>query len=335
MVFDFFNMAMSKEFRIKTSVCGILVIGMLISGEVRSQGEKQNDELKFNSIEQYEKRSTVLQIREKLLSEINAKNLRDKTMQSIESRFVAAVRNLKGDDQIIEFINLRRQILELDNDLKESVEQQVELAGMIDNAMAAGGLLPQVQGYLNEARTQLRSMGVSQEALKKKLATSMKQLNMAMNNVPPPASFKTSGGIEFKLVSAGANSFYISASPLGEDTTLEEAYKASLALSEKEGSVFMLPGMAELKILSQLNMNPPKAVWSSHVWTNDDTENARMSERFGVKFYMIWDPANMLGRGVTFGELPFARHPQVAYYLVTSRRTGLQYRWNRIISSMK
>ena len=335
MVFDFFNMAMSKDSRIKANVYGILVIGILLAGQARSQGEKRNEELKFNSIEQYEKRSTVLQIREKLLAEINAKNLRDKTMQSIESRFVAAVRNLKGDDQIIEYINLRRQILEVEHDLKDSVEQQVELAGMIDNAMAAGGLLPQVQGYLNEARTQLRSMGVSQEALRKKLAASLKQIDMAMNNVPPPASFKTSGGIEFKLVSAGANSFYISASPLGEDATLEEAYKAALALSEKERGVFMLPGMAELKILSQLNMNPPKAVWSSYVWTNDDSENARMSERFGVKFYMIWDPANMLGRGVTFGELPFARHPQVAYYLVTSRRTGMQYRWNRIISSMK
>ena len=335
MVFGFFNMALSKESIMKANAFCILAIGMLLAGQASAQGEKRSDELKFNSIEQYEKRSTVLQIREKLLAEINAKKLRDKTMQSIESRFVAAVRNLKGDEQIIEFINLRRQLLEVDNDLKESVEQQVELAGMIDNAMAAGGLLPQVQGYLNEARTQLRAMGVSQEALRKKLAASMKQINMAMNNVPPPASFKTSGGIEFKLVSAGVNSLYISASPLGEDATLEEAYKASLALSEKEGGVFMLPGMTELRILSQLNMNPPKAVWSSHVWTNDDTESARMSERFGVKFYMIWDPANTIGRGVTFGELPFARHPQVAYYLVTSRGTGMQHRWNRIMSSMK
>ena len=93
--------------------------------------------------------------------------------------------------------------------------------------------------------------------------------------------------------------------------------------------------MSELRILSQLNMLPPKAVWSLHLWSYDDPENARMFERFGVKLYMIWDPKNLLGRGVTFGELPFARHPNIAYYLVTSSRTGIQNRWNRIMNSLK
>ncbi len=328
-------MAMSKESRFNAGMSCFLLLVMMFCFRAYSQGEKRSGELKFNSIEQYEKRSMVLQIREKLLDEINSKKLRDKTVQSIENGYLAAVRSKKGDELIVDLINLRRRVLEVDHELKDSQDRQVELAGMIDNAMAAGGLLPQVQDYLNEARTQLRQMGVSQDALKKKLAASVKQIDMALNNVPAPASFKTSGGIEFKLVSAGVNSFYISAMPIGENVTLEEAYKASVAMTEKEGGMYRLPGMSELRILSQLHMTPANAMWSSHVWTNDDSEYVRMSERFGIRLYMIWDPSNVLGRGVTFGELPFAQHPKLCYYLVTSRRTGLQNRWNRIVSSMK
>lgn len=328
-------MAMSKESMSVLEKLGMMLLVLLFSWVAPAQTDKRDDELKFVSLEQYEKRSKVLQIREKLLSEISAKTQRDKTVQSIEATFVSAVRAKKGDELILELIGLRRRILEVDHELKDAIERQVELAGLIDNAMAAGGFLPQVQNYLNEARTQLRTMGVAQEALKKKLAVSLKQVDMAINNVPPPASFKTSAGLEFRLVSAGANSFYISAFPIASDVTLEEAHKESVAMTNKEGVLYRLPGMPELRILSQLNMTPAKAVWSSQVWSNDDSEAMRMSERFGVKLYMVWDPSNSLGRGVTFGELPFARREGISYYLVTSSRTGWMNRWNRIVSSMK
>ena len=325
-------MTMSKESLFKT---GMLFAALMLAGQAYSQTNKQTGELKFNSIEQYDNRSTVLQIKEKLVNEWNSRALREKTIQSIEASYISAVRTKKDDEQLIEFIGLRRRILDVDHELKDSIENQVELAGLIDKAMASAGLLPQVQDYLYEARAQLKSMGIAQDALKKKLAVFLKQIDAAIKNVPPPASYKIANGKEFRLVSAGNNSFYISTEPLGENITLEAAYKESLLLTESEGSVYRIPGMSELKILSQLNMIPPMAVWSSHLWSYDDPENSRMSERFGVKLYMIWDPKNSLGRGVTFGELPFARHPKIAYYLVTSSRTGIQNRWNRILNSLK
>ena len=326
---------MSKESIFKTGMSAACVAALMIASEARSQTDRHTGELKFNSIEQYDNRSTVLQIKEKLVNEFNSKELREKTVRSIEASYLSAVRTMKDDEQLMEFIGLRRRILDVQHELKDSIDNQVELAGLIDKAMASGGLLPQVQTYLTEARAHLKSMGVAQDALKKRLAVFLTQLDKAIKNVPPPASYKTSNGTEFRLVSAGSNSFYISSQPVGENMTLGEAYKESLKLSESEGGVYRLPGLTELKILSQLNMTPSKAVWSSHIWSSDEPENARMSERFGVKLYMIWDPGNTFGRGVTFGELPFARYPNVAYYLVTSSKTGIQKRWNRVINSMK
>ena len=328
-------MSMSKESIFKTGMSAALLVTFMLAGQAHSQTNKHTGELKFNSIEQYDNRSTVLAIKEKLISEMDSKDLREKTVRSIEAGYLTAVRTMKDDEQLIEFIGLRRKILDVEHELKDSIENQVELAGLIDKAMASGGLLPQVQTYLTEARAQLKSMGIAQETLKKRLSVFLVQIDKAIKNVPPPASYKIANGTEFRLVSAGSNSFYISTQPIGENTTLEEAYKESVMLSESEGGIYRLPGMSELKILSQLNMMPVKAVWSSHLWSSDDPETARMSERFGVKLYMIWDPENTFGRGVTFGELPFARHPNVAYYLVTSSRTGIQRRWNRIINSMK
>jgi len=328
-------MTMSKESIFKLCKPCALLVALLLAGQAYPQATKHSGELKFNSIEQYDNRTTLLQIKEKLDNEVNAKELRDKTVQSIEASYLSAVRTKKDDEQLMEFIRLRRKIQEVENELKSSIASQVELAGLIDKAMTSGGQLPQVQTYLTEARAQLKSIGIAQETMKRRLSLFMNQLDKAVKNVPPPASYKTTNGTEFKLVPAGSNSFYISSQPIGENVTLEEAYKESLRLSEAEGAIYRLPGMPELKILSQLNMTPSKAVWSSHIWWEDDLENTRMSDRFGVKLYMIWDPGNTIGRGVTFGELPFARHPNVAYYLVTSGRTGIQNRWNRIINSMK
>lgn len=316
-------------------ITGLLAIIVCVGGYIQAQNDKKDDELKFVSLEQYEKRSKVLQIREKLLSEISAKTQRDKSVQSMEATFYSAVRMRQGDEQIVELINLRRRVLEVSHEISDAAGRQVELAGLIDNAMAAGGLLPQVQNYLNEARTQLRSMGIAQDALQKKLQVSLKQIDMAVQNVPPPASFKTSGGIEFRLVAAGANSFYISAFPVGENATLEEAYRASVEMTNKEGVLYKLPDAAEVRVLSQLDMKPAKAIWTLQGWGDDDAENVRMSQRFGVKMYTVWDPQGTMGRGVTFGELLFARYQEIGYYLVTSSRTGWLDRWNRIAASMK
>lgn len=328
-------MAMPKEYFFRAGVYGMMFAALMLTSQAHSQAAKNANELKFNSIEQYDNRSTVLLIKEKLDNEKKAKELREKNFQSIEAGYINAMRTKKDDEQIVEFINLRKRLVEAEQELKLAIEHQVELAGLIEKSMAGGGLLPQVQTYITDARAQLQSMGVAQEMMKKKLATSIRQIDTAIKNVPPPASYKTADGTEFRLVSAGRNSFYISSEPLGENITLEEAYKASVAMTQAESGTYRLPGITELKILSQLNMTPEKAVWSSHIWSYDAPEESRMSERFGVRLYMIWDPRNTLGRGVTFGELPFARHPKVAYYLVTSSRTGVQGRWNRIVNSLK
>lgn len=302
-----------------------------------AQESKKEDEIRFVALEEYEKRGKVLQIREKLLYEITAKQDREKNILALEATFGSIARMSDGDKQIVEYINLRRSVLEALDEVKDSNLRQVEIAGLIDSSMAAGGLLPQVSNYLTEARTQLRAMGVAQQSLGKRLEKTLNLIKTAMLSVPPPKMFTNKSGIEMRLVPAGQLSFYISFNPVSQNgmVSLTEAVGNTRVLSSKEGALYRLPDLSELKILSQVKLYPKTAIWSIAKWQSSDAEAERMSGRFGVTLYFVWDPARVLGREETFGELPFAKYGKLDYYVVTSAKTGWQHRWDTIIASMR
>ncbi len=295
----------------------------------------QNNGGDFPAIEEYEKRSAVLKIREMLQNELDAKEKRSKAAQQIEAAFYTAQRMTDYDAQLAEYIRISSTAKDIREEVKGATGRQVEIAGMIDKTMAAGGLLPQVTTYLTESRTQLLAMGTAQAGLVKRMQGLVERVNVAIKKVPPPRVYTSRTGVEFQLVAAGKNSFYVSRKPISEgNVTLEEAYSYVRDFSQREKAVYKLPTMAEMKLMNQTGFKPICAIWSIEPWGTEDPDAVRMSERFGVKLYWIWDPACKLGRQPTFGELKFAKFPSLGYYIVTSAKTGWQIRWDKIIADM-
>ena len=308
----------------------LLIVFGCIFCHAQDKGQKD-----FPALEEYEKRSAVLKIREMLLNETDSKEKRDKNVQRIEASFYTAQRMADSDAQLTEYIRIRHDVQDVLEEVKDATGRQVELSGLIDKAMAAGGLLPQVSDYLQETRTQLRSMGVAQDNLSKRMQGLLGRIKIAIQNVPPPRLFTSRTGVEFQLVPAGKNSFYVSSKPISEgNVTLDEAYFYARDFSQREKAVYKLPTMAEMKLMNQAGFKPICAIWSIQPWGMEDADVVRMAERFGVKMYWIWDPACKLGRQPTFGELKFAKYPALGYYLVTSARTGWQNRWDKIVAEM-
>lgn len=313
----------------------------------------------FPALEEYEKRGKVLVIREKMLFEITAREERVKKLDAIAVSFQAIRRLKDGDEQLTQYLQLRRRVLETIDEISDTNTRQVELAAMVDTAMTAGGLLPQVSTYLQDVRRQLLDMGVLQKTAERRLQALHQAIKTAIQNIPPPAVFVNKTGIEMRLVGAGRGMFYVSsrpipgasfqalqaaptapapatAAPAGEsaptgDISMAEAVNFTRWLSEQEGVGYRLPEVAEVTVLQRAGVLPESAVWTLTPWRPaDDLEFGRMCERFGVTLYHVWDPKRVFGREIFWGELPEARYPGLGFLVVTSARTGWLERWNRI-----
>lgn len=296
---------------------------------------KNDDDVRFVSLEEYEKRSQILKIREKLLDELNAANNRKVLVRTLDAEAASIARETDSDKKITAYLNLRDKACIAIAEVRDANIRQVEIAGLLDITMAAGGLLPQVSTYINEARTQLRSLGIEQEDTIKKLEHFIGMLNVAVRSVPPPVSFKNASGIEMKLVSAGTASFYISTKPVNTvpGVSYTEAEKLTQEISHREGAFYVMPGMREVKVLAQYKLIPSIPIWTSAPWQPQTPEDERMLKRFGVTMLSIWDPGRSLKRDTVFGELPFAKYDNLGFYVVTPTSTGWQFRWNKIIAS--
>ncbi|HQL86421.1 MAG TPA: SUMF1/EgtB/PvdO family nonheme iron enzyme [Lentisphaeria bacterium] len=312
----------------------------------------------FPALEEYEKRGKVLQIREKMLFEITAREERVKKLDAIAVSFQAIRRLTDGDQQLTQYLQLRRRVLEAIDEISDANSRQVELAAMVDTAMTAGGLLPQVSTYLQDVRRQLLDLGVQQQTAERRLQASHQAIKAAIQNIPPPAVFVSKTGIEMRLVGAGREMFYVSSRPIpgasfqalqavqaqaakntastGDsaptgDVSMAEAVNFTRWLSEQEGVGYRLPEVAEVTVLQRGGVLPENAVWTLTPWRpDDDLEFGRMCERFGVTLYHVWDPKRVLGGEIFWGELPEARYPGLGFLVVTSARTGWLERWNRI-----
>ncbi|HOG51236.1 MAG TPA: SUMF1/EgtB/PvdO family nonheme iron enzyme [Lentisphaeria bacterium] len=319
----------------------------------------------FPALEEYEKRGKVLLIREKMLFEITAREERVKKLDAIAVSFQAIRRLKDGDEQLTQYLQLRRRVLETIDEISDTNKRQVELAAMVDTAMTAGGLLPQVSTYLHDVRRQLLDMGVQQKTAERRLQALHQAIKAAIQNIPPPAVFVNKTGIEMRLVGAGREMFYVSSRPIpgasfqalqtvqtpapanpapaaptaastgdsapAGDISMAEAVNFTRWLSEQEGVGYRLPEVAEVTVLQRAGVLSESAVWTLTPWRPaNDLEFGRMCERFGVTLYHIWDPKRVFGGEVFWGELPEARYPGLGFLVVTSAQTGWLERWNRI-----
>ncbi len=168
----------------------------------------------FPALEEYEKRGKVLLIREKMLFEITARDERVKKLDAMAVSFQTIRRLTDGDQQLTQYLQLRRRVLEAIDEISDANNRQVELAAMVDTAMTAGGLLPQVSTYLQDVRRQLLDLGVQQQTAEKRLQASHQTIKTAIQNIPPPAVFVSKTGIEMRLVGTGREMFYVSSRPI-------------------------------------------------------------------------------------------------------------------------
>ncbi|MBQ6470822.1 MAG: hypothetical protein IJJ33_02460 [Victivallales bacterium] len=295
---------------------------------------KQDNEVHFVALEEYEKRGKVLKIREKMMAEREEKARRDTFLQGAAASLQLIPQQYAPDEQLVQYIGLRRSLLEELDSLGDTANRQVELAGLLDTAMAAGGLLPQVADYLKESRQQLQNMNVSQTKAQKQITEMLQTVKLAIQNVPPPASFKNESGMTMRLIRGGKNAFYISGQPVAVGINWQEAQELARKTTHRENAIYALPGQEQLSVLEQRKIFPEQPIWTARQWTPEENGEEQMLERFGVQEYLVWNPKGVLGARKSFGELPFARYPQMAVYLVTSSRTGWNVRWKSIMQKM-
>ncbi len=290
------------------------------------------DEPRFVALEQYEERSKVMQIRKMMEEEHLLRENREKRISRMEARLVLIPQEKKVEERLQEYLKLRRQVKQTAEELKASNERQIKLAGMIDASMDSVNVLPQVSGYLTEARSELRSLGISQKSERKRLEQLMNGIKLSIKNIPAPKEYTTNGGVTMQLVQFGDSRFYVSKEPLkAGDVSLKEAAAMVNEISREEGAKYRLPELKELKAMGQKRMPVPCAVWSISKFQGNDIEQERTMDRFGVNMYMIWDGARLLGRETVFAELPNAKYPELGCYVVTDVRTGWNKRWNSVL----
>lgn len=323
----------------KQSILVLMCISSLFAPRLRAQAKadssvKQDNEVHFVALEEYEKRGKILKIREKMMLEREEKERRDKFLQGASANLQIIPQQYSPDDQLVHYIALRRRLLEELDSLGDTANRQVELAGLVDTAMAAGGLLPQVSDYLKESRLQLQSLNTSQTNARKQITEMLQMVKLAIQNVPPPASFQNESGMTMRLIRAGKNAFYISGQPVATGINWQEAQELARKTTHRENAIYALPGQEQLSVLEQRKIFPEQPIWTARPWAPEENGEQQMLERFGVKEYLIWNPKGVLGPRKSFGELPFAKYPQMGVYLVTSARTGWNVRWKNIMQKM-
>ena len=290
---------------------------------------------RFVALEQYEERNKVMQLRKMMEEELISRENRDKRIAAMEARLINIARERSLELRLMEYLKLRRRARDLNAELKSSNDRQLEIAGMIDASMASASQLPQVTAYLMDARSQLRTLGIVQNNERKRLEQLMNGIRIAIRNIPAPKEYDTAGGVHMVLVQAGGMSFYVSKEPLRKgDVNLKEAAEIVNVISSAEGAKYRLPELKELKLMGQSKIQLECAVWSGSRFEGKDIEDERTMDRFGVRKYIVWDNAKMLGRGTQFPELPNAKYPTLGCYVVTDVRTGWNKRWNAVLTKL-
>ena len=192
----------------------------------------------------------------------------------------------------------------------------------------------------------------------KKLSDNIQGLILKM---PPPPTYTTRSGLKMRLVGTLPNALYISENCVPDalfdevrsakalqrepfisadypNTSAVASYTQALAfckwLSAYEFNNYVLPDLKQLQILPDFNALPEKAVWSATVWSPDDVNYSRATERFGIKLLTVWDPQHLLSDLEYTGELPDASYKNLSFLVITHVKTGIRQRLEALVKAV-
>lgn len=310
-------------------------------------------EVHIRALAEHERREAMTAIQQKLRFELAEDVSRRQAMKECANSFQMTRQLLDDVKQLEGLVLLQLRSQKILQEVSAANSRQIELITLIESAMLAGNLLPQVADYLQEAKKQVSELGMRQINQKKQLDAFRNSIDRAIKSVPAPASFVSLSGIVMRRYGQGRHAIYISEKPISQaqyqaivhgktdgaetaqtELSAPEAMAFCQLLSAREQQAYLLPDLNQLKVLSLTGYNSPCALWINSAWLPDDLDNDRALERFAMAYKMVWDPQKLFASGVTFGELPFARHPQLGFCVVTAIQNGWNMRWQRLLNSL-
>lgn len=175
-----------------------------------------NPDLRFRALEEHEQRGAVLKIRDMLLFERGEEAKRVRSIAGFTNALQSTLMTRDDIQQLAGMVALWQEAIKVLEEVNIANRRQIELIGLIDNAMVAGGLPPQVANFLQEAKKQANQLGLNQINQAKQLRSFGQAVQMAIMNVPPPKSYVSQSGITMLLCRQGKDAFYVSENPITE-----------------------------------------------------------------------------------------------------------------------
>ncbi|MBT3376851.1 MAG: SUMF1/EgtB/PvdO family nonheme iron enzyme [Lentisphaerae bacterium] len=307
------------------------------------------------SLREVKKRERVLTIRKQLMATQKAAGEREQEI----TRLTALVQSgtstrLSADERVLRYMQAQDAHPAVADRLRQDREQSLHVMQQLKAAGDEEYSDERISAYIGQANQALRRMLRAQGEQQKRLTKIKRAILNGRRGVAPPPGFANRNSMAMTLLTDGEHSFYVSeklvstqqfsaffkASTTGkEDGAPHKADKPMTGLSwdmarqfcrwlsVRENATYRLPTAAEAALIGE---RFPSAVWTNSTWEGPDPAARKVRERFGVPMKIIWDPHKRFGAETTVGELPFASYDELAFTVVTSRKTGRVDRWNRL-----
>jgi hypothetical protein len=339
----------------KKTILAILAITSLLLLHAQENAAPQ--------VEQQEQPAVTSQkrLRELTLAELDQKNHRAREAGEIAAKFknISTIQNV--DLRITEYLRLQKRIAKLQKEIQNANSRQADLAeeiraGLLDTKLSLqeSQRLVECRQYMDEFARAQRLMALQL----KKLSDNIQGLILKM---PPPPTYTTRSGLKMRLVGTLPNALYISENCVPDalfdevrsakalqrepfisadypNTSAVASYTQALAfckwLSAYEFNNYVLPDLKQLQILPDFNALPEKAVWSATIWSPDDVNYSRATERFGIKLQTVWDPQHLLSDLEYTGELPDASYKNLSFLVITHVKTGIRQRLEALVKAV-
>lgn len=324
--------------------------------------------VRFRALDVHERQEAVGDILSRLALERDSRREEHRTYLEAAAAAQALPTYPEADTKLKGAMALSATLERLDAQLRESRLRRLEIldrvqaeASRTDPASAEGIRL------LRETDREVRQMLSQQEEQARRLGAIRQQLGGFVDAVPPPPEYEGKSGVVMRLLGRGQNAFYVSARPVPVNlyqrfleslppspardawsahaaSTAAEAPLTGVAwhearrfcqwLSAQEGAEYRLPTAAEAQALAALLAADRPAFWGADAWVPGDHTERRDLRRFAVTMVTVWDPgARLASKPGAFGEVPFARYPELTVFVVTVRQTGIAQRWQRLKAS--
>ncbi|NLF17850.1 MAG: SUMF1/EgtB/PvdO family nonheme iron enzyme [Lentisphaerae bacterium] len=319
----------------------------------------------FRALDEHERRQGLNDILERVSAERDLRREEHRAYIDLQTAAQTVHQGADGDEILRRSLALSEGLEQLTARFGEG---RLRRLAILDRIQAEAGRQAAASSdglrLLREADRDLRQMLAQQEAQARRLVQMRQQLTRFVQAIPPPPTFTTREGLTMRLVGQGSGAFYVSTAPVTVGlfrrflsalpehpdrqawaghaaSTADEAPLTGVAwyearrfsewLSGREGFECRLPRVEEARAIAALSPAQPLAFWSADAWTPPDPAERRDLKRFALSLVTAWDPqANLAPQPGAFGEVPWARYPDLTLYVVTPSQTGVAQRWQRL-----